>query len=286
MQTASSIPAGREGARPARRIIFLHHSVGADLIKEGNVRGLLREQAPSLELWDYGYNPPRLRRLAREAARRMLGRPPSMVSHHYGLRDASGQRLGTSFHVPYDNTDPDGLAAVFAQPATNPPSNTLSHLLHFDVIGFKSCFTMLPLTSEEHLERCKRHYLAIRDVIDQHPDKLFMPMTPPPLRATLTTSEQAQRARQYARWIMSAEFRGGRANVLPYDLFDALAAAEGEPEADMLRPEYCRDDGCDTHPNAVANQRVAAHWVAFVAQVAGKTLDATPARYEQRARRT
>src|SRR5258708_28575733 len=100
-------------------MIFVHHSVGADLIKEGNVRGLLRAQAPSLELWDYGYNPPPLRRLPRDAARRMLDRAPSMVSHHYGLRDASGQRLRTHLPVPAEHTHPARVAAVVPPPPPN-----------------------------------------------------------------------------------------------------------------------------------------------------------------------
>ncbi len=249
------------GSSSLRRVIFLHQSTGAELIKDGNVRGLLGRQAPCMRLWDYAYNPPSIAGLARG----IIQRPALMPGYYYGLGDATGNRHGAVWHVA--NTDPDGLAWMFGQPITDPAANAISHLLQFDVIAFKSCFTIFPIQNEGQLERYKQGYRAVADVMARHPDKLFIPLTPPPLRASLCTPEQAARARQFAQWIMSEDFHGGRANVVTYDLFDALAAPDsGGSQANTLRQEYCRPDASDSHPNTLANRTVAAQWAPFLAR--------------------
>jgi hypothetical protein len=253
---------GTSGSAPSRRLIFLHQSTGADILRAGNVRQLLTLRAPSLQLWDYGFNPPSLTMRLRGLVRR----PALMPEHYYGLGDAEGRRHGVVYHVA--NTDPDGLATMFNQPVTNPPTNVISHLLQFEAIAFKSCFTIFPITSDEQLARYERGYRRVRDALDRHSNKLFLPLTPPPLRASLCTPEQAARARSLARWLMSDEFRGDRAYVVPFDLFDALAVPEGQPQANTLRPEFCVADPHDSHPNAQANTAVASAWVAFLADVA------------------
>ena len=72
------------------RIIFLHHSTGHALIEEGAVREDF--SALGYEFFDHGYNGD-------------------------GLRLADGTWTGTHFDVPDDNTDPNGFADIFAQPA-------------------------------------------------------------------------------------------------------------------------------------------------------------------------
>jgi hypothetical protein len=258
MQSSTSGGAtGRGTSSRPTRIIFLHHSVGAELLKDGQVRAQLRSRAPSIELCDHAYNAPRLRSYVKSA----VIRRPMLPSHYYGLRDGSGRRVSAPFTMPGDNTDPDGFAALFAEPVTEPPTNTLSHLLRFDVIAFKSCFTILPIRTDTQLEGYKRHYRAVAEALARYPGTLFIPMTPPPLRASHTNDEQAARARQLAVWMMSEGFGTGRPNVVPFDLFDALAAPAGSPQANTLRPEFCRVEDSDTHPNATAGERVAAQWV-------------------------
>jgi hypothetical protein len=254
------------GSSGSVRVIFLHHSVGADLVKYGDVRGLLRQEAPSVELWDHAYNPISLRTLARSVVRRQ----PLMPDHYYGLRDGHGRRVVGSFNVPRDNTDPDGLAAVFGQPVSDPPDNTLSSLLQFDVLAFKSCFTIFPIRSEQQLESFKRSSRSIRDGVERHPSKFFVPMTPPPLRANLTTPEQAALAWRFATWMMSEEFHGNLPNVVPFDLFGTLAVPEGSPQAHTLRPEYCQDDPGDTHPNITADRAVAPAFVRVLTRAIGQ----------------
>src|SRR5947209_7292077 len=107
---------GNMAEPPAVRALFLHHSTGANLLEEGAVRASLKKQAPAIALWDHGYDPTGLHKLAA---------PLSPRDH--GLRDASGRLLPYSFHVPRNNTDPDGLAELFRQPVGEPPRNALSH---------------------------------------------------------------------------------------------------------------------------------------------------------------
>jgi hypothetical protein len=227
-------------------IIFLHHSVGANIIDRGGLRGLLRKKAPDLALLDYGYNAGRKAQL--------LSRIPGyQVTSLHGLHDAAGRFVPVSYAVPADDTDPDGLATIFRQAAPSTPPNTLTYLLQYDVIAFKSCFTAATIPSDETLDRFKQDYRAIRATMDRHPEKLFLALTPPPRCASETNSTEAARARSYARWIMSEDFHGGKANIATFDLFDTLAVPEGQPNANTLRPDYSVADPNDSHPNTAAD---------------------------------
>jgi hypothetical protein len=191
------------------RVFFLHHSTGGNLLEQGQVRQLFAQKAPQLAFWDHGYDLDKLG-------------PLQFLSHFespylYGLRNENGQRLKDSFHIPNHNTDPDGLAELFGQEITSPPGNALSHILEFDTIIFKSCFPVTAIASNRQLESYISHYLAIRNTIDKFPNKLFIPMTPPPLKREATNPKQSSRARRYSDWIMSEAYHQNRANLIPYD---------------------------------------------------------------------
>jgi hypothetical protein len=213
------------------RIIFMHHSTGEGVIAEGGVREGFT--ALGYEFWDHGYN-------------------------EEGLADASGDPLGVNWSVPDDNTDPDGWFNIFNQPVTDPPANTLSHMLEFDVIIFKSCFPNSDIQSEEQFEDYRRYFLSIRDVIDQHPDKLFIPFTTPPLVPNSTSPDAAARARRWAEYLTSDEYLTGHPNIAVFDFFSLLADQDG-----FLRSEY-RVDESDSHPNELANRTVGPLFVQFV----------------------
>ena len=215
-----------------RRVIFLHHSVGADLIERGDVRQGLT--ALGYEFSDHGYN-------------------------EDGLVLADGTRAGSDFDVPDDNTDPDGLAAIFAQPLDDPPDNTFSHLMQYDVIAFKSCFPTSHIESDAQLAEYKSYYRTIRDRADQYPDKLFIVITPPPEIPFDTDSEAAARARAFADWLTSGEYLSGHPNVFAFDLFDLLA----DPDTNMLRSKYLTDE-YDAHPNEIADQAAGPLFVSFI----------------------
>lgn len=215
------------------RIIFMHHSTGGNLIQQGGVREALTRLG--YEFWDHGYN-------------------------DEGLVDAAGEATGSNWAVPDDNTDPDGWHTIFSQPVTSPPTNTLSHMLTYDVIIFKSCFPTSDIQSAEQLEDYRRYYLDIRDVIDQYPDKIFIPFTTPPLVPTATSLENAARARQWAQYLTSEDYLEGHPNLFVFDIFSQLADTQG-----YLRTEY-RSDEWDSHPNEVANRKLGRIFVQFVDQ--------------------
>jgi hypothetical protein len=215
------------------RIIFMHHSTGLGVITQGEVRE--RFTALGYEFWDHGYN-------------------------EEGLTDAAGNTLGINWSVPDDNTDPDGWYGIFNQPVTSPASNTFSHMLEFDVIVFKSCFPTSDIQSEEQFEDYRRYYSSIRDVIDQHPDKLFIAFTTPPLVPNSTSPEAAARARRWADYLTSDDYLAGHPNMVVFDFFSLLADNDG-----FLRSEY-RADEWDSHPNELANRTVGPLLVQFVDQ--------------------
>ena len=219
------------------RVLFMHHSTGLGLIEQGGLREGLAEYA--LELWDHGYN-------------------------GEGLTDGSGEHLGINWEVPDDNTDPIGWFNIFNQDVTEPPENTLSHMLDFPVILFKSCFPSSNIESDEQFEEYRDYFLSIRDVIDQYPDHLFIPFTTPPLVPNETSPEAAARAREWASYLTSDEYTEDRPNIAVFDFFSALADENG-----YLREEY-RADEWDSHPNEIANQEVAALLVEFVVSVVEK----------------
>lgn len=213
------------------RVIFMHHSTGAGLIWGG----ALREHVTALgyDFWDHGYN-------------------------EEGLTDGAGNPLRTNWNVPDDNTDPDGWYAIFNQPVTDPPANTFSHMLDYDVILFKSCFPSSNIEDDGMFADYQRYFLSMRDIMDQHPDRLFIPFTTPPLVPNETTAENAARARRWAAYLTSDEYLAGHPNIAVFDFFSALADEDG-----FLRADY-RADEWDSHPNDIANQAVAPLLAAFV----------------------
>ncbi len=223
--------------RPVR-ILFLHHSCGHNLIEQGGVREGLT--ALGYEFYDHGYNGD-------------------------GLRLADGTYTGTNFDVPDDNTDPDGLALIFSQPLHDPPDNTFSYLMQYDVIAFKSCFSASSIGSDEQLAAYKANYLTIRDRVDRYPDKIFVIVTQPPQVPANSNPEEAARARALALWLRSDDFLAGHPNLFVFDFFDLLAG-----EDNFLRPEY-RSDEYDAHPNERANREIGPQFVAFLDEVIRST---------------
>ncbi len=220
-------------------IIFLHHSVGRNLIDQGRVREMFRERGYTF--WDQDYN-------------------------HEGLRDPQGISLGYGYAVPYDNTDPDGLARIFEEDLYPLPFNTLSGLLQHEVILIKSCFPNNHIPDAEALERSQALYLRIRSGMDAYPGKIFVILTSPPLHPEQTTPAEAANARALAAWLASGTFLKGHPNIFVFDFFDQLAVPDdGTPEANTLRPEY-RPQDRDSHPNALANETIAPRLVDFVLQ--------------------
>lgn len=220
-------------------VIFLHHSTGRNLIRQGDVRERLT--AAGFRFWDHDYN-------------------------YEGLARPDGTRTGYSYGVPDDNTDPDGFARLFSQRVYPWPLNAFSGLMQHEVIAFKSCFPASNITSDGQLEQYKTWYLGMREVMGRYPDHIFIVVTPPPLNPAATTPEAAARARAFSRWLQSDDFLAGRPNVFTFDLFGLLAEDDpASPDPNMLRAEY--REGDDSHPNDLANQTVGPLFADFVIDI-------------------
>jgi len=227
------------------RIFFLHNSVGRGLIEQGSMRTHLAahntQHQTRLTFWDHNYP-------------------------YIGLTDPAGNLTG----YPYGsecgfNTNPDGLAGQWLNQMAHITAARDSIMTH-DVIAFKSCYRACDFagasTSSQlaaALLQYKAYYLDMRAYFDQHPEKVFMVMSPPP-RHRLDEEQsvlRASTARLFADWLDSPEFRGDppRVNLQVFDLFDQLAAPDdGSPAANMLRYEYELSHSVgDNHPNAQAN---------------------------------
>jgi hypothetical protein len=214
----SSSSSGGGSSSGNQKIFFLHHSVGANLISEGNMRAVIA----GYELWDHSYN-------------------------DEGLFNTSGAATGISYNIPGDNTNPDGFYNLWlnvSEPEWGYSRNQIMNNYH--VIAFKSCFISLyGLNSGNDLVNWQNMYLAMRAYFNAHPEKLFVIVTPPPLRASETNATSAALSRQFANWLNSADYLSGHANIVTFDLFGALANTNN-----VLRPDY---DTGDSHPNALAN---------------------------------
>ena len=217
-------------------VVFLHHSTGRNLIHQGGVRERLTKAG--FEFWDHDYNA-------------------------HGLTRPDGSPAGYSYGVPGDNTDPDGLAEIFAQPVYGLPLNAFSGLLQHEVVVFKSCFPASNIATDDQLDEYKSYYLGMRAVMDQHRDKVFIVMTPPPLNPAATEAGVAARARAFANWLGSDDFLVGHPNVFAFDFFDLLAEGDtGDAESNMLRATY--REGEDSHPNQLANETVGPRFADFI----------------------
>jgi hypothetical protein len=219
-------------------VVFLHHSTGQGLITEGNVRPLLTELG--YRFWDHGYN--------QEGLVRPDGTPANAT---YRIPGALGQ----------GNTDVGGLAELFSQPVTDPPSNAFSRLMQHEVIIVKSCFPNSAVKSDEMQQQFQTWYLQMRDVMDQHPERVFIIVTSPPLHPEQTTTDEARRARAVADWLKSDAYLAGHPNVFTFDFFDLLA----DPSTSTLRSEYQLDrEEPNSHPNQLANETIGPLFVAFI----------------------
>jgi len=231
--------------------IFVHHSVGRNLLQQGQVRSRIiqlgEQRGVVLRLWDHDYN-------------------------DIGLSDPAGNPQGYSFNVPGDNTNPDGWEHIWT--TSNGCRDSL--LSRFAIIAFKSCFTASAIETDTELQADEQDYLAMAAVFDQHPGKTFVVLTPPPRHHLATDSGDAARARALADWLGSAAFLSGHPNVRVFDLFDRLARPDdGGTYANTLRYDYERDhSGTDSHPNELANQTVGPELANFLVDVAATRLPA------------
>lgn len=228
------------------RALFIHHSVGRYLIRDGSLRRRLSRRPPGgapIALWDHDYN-------------------------RRGLCDGSGRPLGRSFPLPDDDTDPPALLNLFGGGGSAAEA-ARRQALEFEVVAMKSCYPNSAIGSDAELARDEDVYRRLLAALAELPHNEFLLLTSPPLISLRTNREQSQRARQLSSWLAhDAELP---ANVAVFDLFDRLATpAAAGAHGNRLRRRYRRRLPVDAHPNVRAGEEVGPELVKAIARAAAR----------------
>ena len=220
------------------KVLFIHHSTGANLIQEGNIREIIRNKEPRIEFWDHSYN-----------LYKYFSRFLSRFNYHTGLTDNKDRITNKDFNITLSNNSPKEFAEIFSR---DPKDETLKQILEFDIIAFKNCYGTTKIISDKQLHEFKSYYKVIRDSLVKYKDKKFILLTPPPLRKECTKKEYANRAKNLVSYLSSNEFINKTSNLQVFDFFGLLADRNG-----MLKKEYSRFMSLDSHPNKFANKQIA-----------------------------
>jgi hypothetical protein len=168
-------------------MLFIHRSVGAHLIRYGDLRAKLNAQ--DIQFDDYDNN---------------LG----TLTHDSGTTDSS------AISISGNNTNPDNLEAFFSQ-----WNNILDD---YDLVMIKSCYPNSHIKSDKQLEKVKRQYQRIIKAFIDHKKQLLI-LTTPPLRPFMTNKAEAQRANKLAAWLMSQ----AKDNIHVFDFRKLLVNDQG-----------------------------------------------------------
>lgn len=220
---------------PGTNVMYLHHSTGRYMVRDSGFRSLVdwhnENSGSDIRFWDHDY--------AYGNSYTGVILPDSTVHHDW------------IYGYEANDITPAGYHDIFV----NAPAFRDSLFNRHEVLICKNDHSTGDIESDAQLAEYKEHYLAIRDVLDQYPDKLFILMSGPSRRPEKTDPETAGRAREFYNWLQSPEFMNGHPNLAFFDLFDHLAYPDddGNPEANMTRAEYRLPEPWDDHPNELAN---------------------------------
>lgn len=218
------------------KVLFIHRSVGHNLIVDGNVYKLLGQQHPNILLSDYDQN--------------------SDI-----LINSNAQRKLCKFTFPNNDTKPASYAAIFSDNASKEYISVRDFALEFDAVIIKSCYPNSNIKSDSELEAIKQQYRSIAAFFDKERNKKLLILTSPPLVPLMTNPRRAKRARKLADWLAAAEL--GK-NVTVYNFYSELADAKWN----WLKRSYRRRLPVDSHPNQLASQTIAPRFIEHIASLA------------------
>lgn len=223
----------------SQKVIFLHHSTGRNVFKEGDVPGLIeafnKNNGKSLEVTERSFpNTPW---------------PWSNYPYDYW-------KLWIGGSCNSENPNIECMQTLAAK---------------YDLVVLKHCYpgsaikpnTGKPdVTSEtKTLENYKEQYRALRSLFDSFPGTKFMVWTLAPLHRLATTPETAVRAGEFVDWVKNewlTEDNKPHPNIYVFDFFSLLAELDANPAKGVrycLKYDFERDHSKgDSHPNLSANQ--------------------------------
>jgi hypothetical protein len=222
------------------RFLFVHRSVGENLINDAGLYQLVAQAGNPFWLDDFNQNTGILR------------------THDGDVRQ-------TGWYFPGNDTTPADYAVLFNEQRTTNNGPILANMLAYDGIIIKSCFPNTRITSDAMLAAHQQAYEQIARFFHAHPGKKLAILASPPLIPLLTLPPFARRARLLAQWLINTDFGP---NIYVFDLFDKLAVSERKHQANTLRPEYRRRFPFDSHPNKQAARAIAPELIQFFARVA------------------
>jgi len=224
-----------------KSVLFIHRSVGRNLIADGGIYRLMAETSRGFLLSDYDQN--------------------TGVLH-----SSTGPSRTPGMKFPGGDTQPADYAALFDAEAEGDAKAFQDFVMTYDVVAIKSCYTASNIKSDEELDAIKNYYHAIAEFFVLHPEKQLVILTTPPLRHFRTTPDAALRARQIATWLATERFAPNvEPNIGVFNFFDLLANPQESVNPHTLYAKYCRLWPFDSHPNAAASRTVAPLFVEFLA---------------------
>jgi hypothetical protein len=217
----------------ATNFVFIHHSVGADWLDQGELALRLTEQGLTVHDTDYGDDVP--------------GTPHPACNPIGDFTDICHWYYWFNYHMP-------GILTWEC------PAGTSNQ-----IIMFKSCYPNSavyeegtppgnPTNENRTTWNNKAAYLSLTNVFYQHCSVLFIAVTAPPMKPGHGyNQDDAARGRAFNDWLKTEYVNGyhagtGLRNLVVFDLFDVLTTPRTKPRgANALYPKYRTRD---SHPNA------------------------------------
>lgn len=213
-----------------QKILFIHRSVGENLINDGELYKKLNNN-PNVDFNDYNVNTKILRN--KNDSKKLL------------------------LNFPNNNTTPKDYSILFNKNTNY--QNTKDFILSFNTVIIKSCYPNSNIKSNQELNQIKDYYTQIISYFNNLPNKLII-VTSPPLVDFKTNPQNANRARDLSNWLTNNNF-GNNTNT--FNLFDQLAETDGK-NANMLKKQYRRLLPFDSHPNKRANQIITPKFIDYL----------------------
>lgn len=238
------------------KLIFIHHSVGENWLADenGGLGKSLLENNYFVSDTYYGWGP---------------GNIGDRTDIPDWIEWFSGPQSSTYIKALYSESK--GNAAgydYYGRQAKDPGGEN-------EIVIFKSCFPNSELGgnpddpagdgADMTVSGAKYVYNQILPYFSQHPEKLFIAITPPPS----LSPEHAAQAEAFSRWLTTewlSEYKGN--NIGVFDLHAVLSSPENHHTAEGSEIVYSTDHGNtlaypteDAHPSAIGNRKATKEFV-------------------------
>ncbi|MBI9051780.1 MAG: hypothetical protein JEZ00_20345 [Anaerolineaceae bacterium] len=238
------------------KLIFIHHSCGENLLDDngGALGQRLAENNYFVSDTNYGWGPDNIG-----------DRTDILDWPEWFLGSDSNRYMDTVFNESGQNSSYSRLSA-------DPGGEN-------QIIMFKSCFPNSDMGGSAHdaprndgsltVASAKQIYIDLLSSFAQHPDKLFVVLTAPPMREI----SQPQNARAFNTWLVEDwldEAQYAYENVAVWDFYNVLSAKNNHHRILNGEIQYITDQGGDTlyypdgdddHPSRAGNMKAAEEFV-------------------------